>query len=247
MGSLILALRFLTIVPVPGREAAGPGALGRAGWWFPPVGLGLGLALAVADRLLAWLLPVSLAAVLVIALWKVLTGGLHLDGLADCLDGLGGRDPEERRAIMRDSRIGVFGAAGLALCLGLGAVALAESPAMWRSRVLVLAPALGRLAPLLAAAVLPPAPAGTGSAFVRHAPRAAAALHVALGAALGWVLLGVPGLGLLAAALAAGLGWSAWLARRLGGVSGDVLGGAVEVAELAALLAAASLGHLGGL
>src|SRR5262245_56761816 len=117
MGSLILAVRFLTIVPIPGREARGPGALGRAARWFPSVGLVLGGALAALDRGLALAFPTSLSAVLVVAAWKASTGGIHLDGLADSLDGLGGHDTEQRLAIMRDSRIGVFGAAGLILSL----------------------------------------------------------------------------------------------------------------------------------
>src|SRR5215475_12365004 len=113
MASLILAVRFLTILPLPGHEARGPGALARAAWWFPVVGLGLGALLAVADRALAAVLPPLLSAVVVLALWKAVTGGLHLDGLADCLDALAGATRERRRAILRDSRIGVFGTLGL--------------------------------------------------------------------------------------------------------------------------------------
>ncbi|MDP2703599.1 MAG: adenosylcobinamide-GDP ribazoletransferase, partial [Candidatus Rokubacteria bacterium] len=106
MSHLILAARFLTIVPVPGREATGAGALGRAAWWFPAVGLALGACLVAADHLLAFLFPPLLGSILLIALWKVLTGGIHLDGLADVLDGLAGRNAGRRLAIMRDSRIG---------------------------------------------------------------------------------------------------------------------------------------------
>ena len=70
--------------------------------------------LAAADWTLARVFPSLVAAVLVVALWKVATGGIHLDGLADCLDALGGGSRERRLAIMRDHRIGVFAAAGLA-------------------------------------------------------------------------------------------------------------------------------------
>src|SRR5262249_58850734 len=76
VGSLILAVRFLTIVPIPGREATGPGALGRAAWWFPVVGLALGAVLAAVDRGLAPLVPPMLSAVLLPRGWKGLTRGL---------------------------------------------------------------------------------------------------------------------------------------------------------------------------
>ncbi|MGH7385630.1 MAG: adenosylcobinamide-GDP ribazoletransferase, partial [Candidatus Rokuibacteriota bacterium] len=147
MGSLILALRFLTIVPVPGREAEGPSALGRAAWWFPVVGLMLGGALAATGSFIEAVWPPLLGAALLATVWKVATGGIHLDGLADSLDGLAGRDAAWRLAVMRDSRIGVFGAAGLILLLLLTITALAGLPASVRLRVLVLAPVIGRVTP----------------------------------------------------------------------------------------------------
>ena len=98
VGHLILAVRFLTIVPVPGREAAGPAALGRAAWWFPAVGLALGACLVAADHLFAVVFPPRLGSILLVSLWKILTGGIHLDGLADVLDGLSGRDADRRLA-----------------------------------------------------------------------------------------------------------------------------------------------------
>ena len=100
MGSLILALRFLTILPVPGRESAGSAALGRAAWWFPVVGLLLGSGLAVAARAADVVFPPLVAAALLVTVWKVATGGIHLDGLADCLDGLAGRDPADRKSVV---------------------------------------------------------------------------------------------------------------------------------------------------
>ncbi len=245
MASLILAVRFLTIVPVPGREAAGPGGLGRAAWWFPVVGLGLGAALAAADRLLAQAFPPMLAAVLVLVAWKVATGGIHLDGLADSLDGLGGATRAQRLAIMRDSRIGVFGAAGLMLCVLTAVIALAELPAELRGMALMASPALGRIAPALAGSVAAAAPprGGLGADFLDGLSRWCGPVQlVAAGAALA-LALGVVGLVPVAAAAGATLLWAALMVRRLGGLTGDALGAAVEVAELAALLAFATLGH----
>lgn len=249
MGSLILAIRFLTIVPVPGREAASPSALGRAAWWFPVVGLLLGIALAIAGRAADALFPPLLAAALLLTGWKVATGGIHLDGVADCLDGLAGRDPERRLAIMRDSRIGVFGAAGLILLCLLTVAALAALAASLRLRVLVLAPVIGRVAPLLAGAWLAPATPGQGlgAAFAAGLSRGAGPAHVVAAGVLAAWLLGIGGVAVAAAAWSLALLAAAFVARRLGGLTGDVLGAVVEVAELGTLLGAAAAAHRGWL
>jgi len=243
---LILAVRFLTIVPVPGREATGAGALGRSAWWFPAVGLALGGCLVAADRLFALLFPPLLGSLMLIGFWKVLTGGIHLDGLADVLDGLAGRDAERRLAIMRDSRIGVFGAAGLVLCFLISAGALDALPAGRHPAMLLLAPAAGRIAPLLIGPLFPAASPGqgAGAAFLESLSPWAAPVSVAGLWILAAALLGPWGGLLLSLAFASVLLWAVFVASRLGGLTGDALGSSVEVAELATLVAAAALIHL---
>lgn len=241
MSGLLTAARYLTIVPFPGRNHAPMEALGPSAAWFPIVGIGLGTVLALADRLTSWVFPPLLAALLTVTVWKVVTGGLHLDGLADCLDGLVGRDPEHRLAIMRDSRIGSFGAMGLILFLMLEIVALAELPAAVRWRALLAAPVIARAAPALLARLFRPArPDGQGAAFHAGvgAPAVAVCLAVALVAAtlaLGWL-----GVAALAAGLPSAVALAAFVARRIGGVTGDVLGASVEISELAVLLTVAA-------
>jgi adenosylcobinamide-GDP ribazoletransferase len=246
VGYLILAVRFLTIVPVPGREATGAGALGRAAWWFPAVGAALGACLVAADHLLAFLFPPLLGSILLIALWKVLTGCIHLDGLADVLDGLAGRDIERRLAIMRDSRIGVFGAAGIVLCFLISAGALDALPAGRHPAMLLLAPAAGRLAPLLIGPMFPAASPGqgVGAAFLEGLSPWAAPVFVSGLWILSATLLGPWGGLLLSLALASVFLWAVFVASRLGGLTGDALGSSVEVGELAMLVAAAALIHL---
>jgi adenosylcobinamide-GDP ribazoletransferase len=246
VGYLILAVRFLTIVPVPGREERGPGALGRAAWYFPAVGLGLGACLVAADHLFAFVFPPLLGSVLLISLWKVLTGGIHLDGLADVLDGLAGLDAERRVAIMRDSQIGVFGAAGLVLCLLIATAALDALPAGRHSGVLLLAPAVGRLAPILIGPLLPAATPGqgAGASFLEGLSPWAAPVCVAGIWILATLLLGSWGGLVLSLALGSVLLWAVWLASRFGGITGDALGSSVELGELATLVAAAALMHL---
>jgi len=246
LAHLILAIRFLTVVPVPGREASGDGAFGRAAWWFPPVGLALGALLVGADRACSLALPPLLAGVLLLALWKVLTGGIHLDGLADALDGLAGTDADDRVAIMRDSRLGVFGAAGLVLHLLISAGAIDALSSPGRAAVLLIAPGIGRLAPLLIAPLFPAATPGqgAGASFQAGVSRWAAPAYLAcLWALAGW-LLGPWSALLLSLSLGAVLLWAVFFTSRLGGLTGDVLGSSVEIAELATLVAAAALMHL---
>lgn len=244
---MILAVRFLTIVPVPGRDGAGPSALGRAAWWFPIVGLGLGAALAGAARVVDVWTPPLVGAALLVTGWKVATGGIHLDGLADSLDGLAGSDAGRRLAIMRDSRIGVFGAAGLVLVLILFVVALAELAAPMRSRLLLLAPVVGRVTPLLVGAWLRPATPGQGlgAAFAAGLSPWAGLVHGVAGLALATWLLGPSGAAIAAVAWSLTLLWAGFAGRRFGGVTGDVLGAVVELGELAVLLLGTIVAHRG--
>jgi adenosylcobinamide-GDP ribazoletransferase len=246
MTYLVLAVRFLTIVPVPGREASAPGALGRAAWWFPVVGLALGACLVAADRLLSSVFPSLLEAILVVAVWKILTGGLHLDGLADAIDGIAGRDAERRIAIMRDSRLGAFGAIAIGLCLLISVGALDAVPAPRRPAVLLLAPAIGRLAPVLIGPLFPAATPGQGSGadFLEGLSPWATPVQVCGLWILAAALLGSWSGLLLSLALAPVLLWAVFLASRVGGLTGDALGASVEIGEMTTLTAAVALLHL---
>lgn len=247
LSSLILAVRFLTIVPVPGRESEGRDALGRAAAWFPLIGLGLGALLVAADRILALAFPPLLSALLVLSIWKVVTGGIHLDGLSDCLDGFGGRDREHRLSIMRDSRIGAFGAIGLILYFLIALTSLAELHDAIRWRLLLVAPMVGRLAPLVIGLGFRAATPSQGMAgrFLETMPMWAGPVYAVGVLVLAMSLLGVWGPIVVTAALAAVFLWSSYLAWRLGGLTGDALGSSVELAELGVLLAGAALAHLG--
>jgi adenosylcobinamide-GDP ribazoletransferase len=235
--SLGLAFRYLTIAPIPAGAHVEPTTLGRAAAWFPLIGLALGLVVAGAERVISALFPALLDALLTVTLWKLLTGGLHLDGLADCLDGLVGRDAAERLRIMRDSRIGAFGAIGLILFLLLEVAAVSELSSETRWHALIAAPALARAIPPLVAWIFPSAtPLGQGAMFRSGLTRARVLVALALGAAIAFAALGVTGLVVVVLAVAVGLvlGW--FFTRQLGGVTGDVLGATIEVAELIALL-----------
>ena len=235
MSGLLVAARYLTIVPVPGRPQGGD--LGRAAPWFPAIGLGIGAALVVIDWVTAKVFPPLLSALLVVTAWKLLTGGLHLDGLADCLDGLVGRDVDQRLAIMRDSRIGAFGAIGLILFLFLEFVSVSELPAALRWRALLVTPAIARAMPAVLGGLFRAARRdGHGASFQAGLRPIVASLALGVAAVVAAIALGGLGVVVVTVAAITALAVALFLSRRLGGITGDVLGSAIELAELAALL-----------
>jgi adenosylcobinamide-GDP ribazoletransferase len=241
--SFVIAWHFLTAVPFI-RQSRVPDAAewARSMAWFPVVGLALGSILAGVAVALSPAFPRHVVDALLVVLLVVLTRGLHQDGLADTLDGwLGGRSPEQRLMIMRDSRIGAFGATGLILTLGLRYVGLTALPDVARLSILICLPAIGRWAMVVGAIHVPYARAegGLGQSFVQHLTRRdvlmatlllAAPLMFAVGTIRGLVLMMV----------VAGIARTVVVvARRLcGGITGDMLGLINECAELGFVLLA---------
>ncbi|HMH53177.1 MAG TPA: adenosylcobinamide-GDP ribazoletransferase [Candidatus Acidoferrum sp.] len=237
MTSLTLALRYLTIAPIPAGAHVEPTALGRAAAWFPLIGLALGLVVAAGERVFSLIFPSLLDSLLAVTLWKLLTGGLHLDGLADCLDGFVGHDAGDRLRIMRDSRIGAFGAVGLILFLLLEVAAVSELASATRWRAFAAVPAVARAMPPLVAWMFPAAtPLGQGAMFRSGLTRTRVVAAVALGGLVAVVALGLAGLLAFVLAAAASVGLARFYTRLLGGVTGDVLGAVIETAELIVLL-----------
>jgi adenosylcobinamide-GDP ribazoletransferase len=243
---LLCAVQFLTRVPTPALIDFQPEWITRSARYFPLVGQGVGgvsaLVLLAADRL--WSGPV--AAVLALAAGLLITGAFHEDGLADTFDGLGGgQTPERRLEIMRDSRIGTYGACALMLALAIKGAVLATTPA-WTSALLLLAAhGLGRAAAVMTMRLTPYAAVNNEAGKWKPVPQGVRTREVLAALAFAaWPLALLPwdvGLaGLLAGGvLAAGL---ALTARRLiGGHTGDVLGGVEQVFEVGFLLGAAAL------
>ncbi len=233
-----LALTFLTVLPWPRPVLAGPGELARSLIWFPWVGLLLGGLYAAAGRLALTLWPPAGAAALLVTLTVLLTRGLHLDGLADTLDGLGGgRDPKSRLAVMKDSRLGAFGALGLVLALLLKGVFLTLLLEAGRLSALLLFPAVSRGGMVLLAWLSPYArpEGGLGRAMTEGVSGqiTLVALIPVLIACL--LLQGMRGIVLVAAAGLLILTLSRLFTRLLGGITGDVLGAANELLEVLAL------------
>jgi adenosylcobinamide-GDP ribazoletransferase len=243
-GGLRLAASFLTRLPVGEGVACDPDRLARSLSLFPAVGLLLGLLLALTDVALRAVFPVPVVAGLLLLLLVAVTGGLHLDGLADTVDGLaGGRDREGALRIMKDSRVGALGAAALVLDLLLHWLCLWSLPAAVRAAGLVLMPAAGRWAQVALACTCRYARpgGGTGAAFVELAGRRELVLaSLTLGAAA-VALWGWRGAALLPPLAVALLLLRRLFLRRLGGVTGDLLGAATEVGQIVVLMALLAL------
>jgi adenosylcobinamide-GDP ribazoletransferase len=233
----LVALQFLTVAPPFLRRIFEADELGRSVGYYPLVGLVVGGLLWGADELLLRILPPLVAAALVLALWVLLTGALHTDGFIDTCDGLlGGFDPEQRLAIMKDEHVGAYAIIGGALLLITKYAALG-SLAAGNPRWLVLVPALGRWAIALAMVAFPYARAtGLGRDLKDHAGWKQALLATLIALAAAWLLGGSRGIA--AAALAAGVSGlaAAFTLRRIPGLTGDIYGAINELAEIAALL-----------
>lgn len=240
MRPLVAAFAFLTRLPVwkgPLEERD----LARSVAFFPVVGLVVGLVMTGAAFALGALLPAFVLAALVVAAAAALTGGLHLDGLADLFDAVGGGRGDRARTleILRDSRVGAHGAAALVLALLAKVGAIAHLLGRQDLLPVLVAPAVARWAVTPLIILFPYARAeGLGRPFNGGAGRKevalASAILMVLIASLGLRFV-LPALGALAVAFAIGI----WMHRRLGGLTGDVYGAAIELAEVAALAFAA--------
>ncbi|WP_263146501.1 adenosylcobinamide-GDP ribazoletransferase [Pseudomonas sp. RIT-PI-AD] len=239
-----IALQFLTRLPVRLPGLPEPAQVGRSLLWYPLVGLLLGLCLLGGEALLA-AQPAPLQAALLLTFWVAITGGLHLDGLADTADawvgGLG--DRERTLAIMKDPRSGPIAVVVLVLLLLLKFAALVTLLEAGRGACVSLAPWLARMAlPLLFLCTPYVRAGGLGQALAEHRPRRALPGVLAFHGLAMLLTFGAEAL----LALAVGGALFLWLRRallhRLGGTTGDTAGALVEVAECGVLLALACLG-----
>lgn len=237
MHSFLIALQFLTRVPVGLSFTADDRQLGYSVLYYPLIGLLIGGLLTILATLLVSS-PAMVVAAIILATWVLVTGGLHLDGLADCADAWVGGFGDQQRSlrIMKDPASGPIAVTLLVLVLLLKWTALAALIEQNRLVPLLMAPLLGRSAILLLMLSTPyVSPQGLAQKLLKHLPETAARwvaglAIVATATGLGWLPLLFAGLLLI---------WLRHIAiSRLGGVTGDVYGAAVELVEAAALLGA---------
>jgi adenosylcobinamide-GDP ribazoletransferase len=233
------AVAFLTRLPMPHPDGAMPQNFVRAHRMFPVVGALIGAAVGFFCLALRWCeVPDLAAAALALGACAILTGALHEDGLADVADGFGGgRDKEAKLEIMRDSRLGTYGALILLVSFAAKLSALASLADGHVVYALIAAHALGRgMLPLMSVNL----PYARSDGLARNAGQPDTAVAItALIIALLIALFALSWANAFWSALVAGVSaiGMAWLAtRQIGGQTGDVLGGAEQVAETAILL-----------
>lgn len=236
---LWIAFGLLTRLPVHTGDARDDDA-GRAVAFFPVVGGVIGMILAALAAMTVNRASASIVAVGLVACLAALTGGLHLDGVADVFDGLGGAHGGRERmlAIMRDSRIGAHGAVALILVLLAKTIALSAVVQRHDALTIVAFPAVARWAAVPLLVFFPSArEEGLGKTFNARASSREVALATAFVVALG-ICCGTEFIAPTLSALSVALAFGAWIQRRLGGLTGDVYGGAIELAEVTFLIAA---------
>ena len=227
------AIRFLTIVPVRGGDAPP----GKAAAFFPLVGALLGAAGAGVYFLTAVAFPPSIAALATVAFWIAISGVLHEDGLADVADAVrAGRTRERVLAILKDSRIGAFGAIAILLSVLARWQALEYLATTRVVETLIAAQAVPRAAMVAMAWCSRPAGSGLGFALASTLGTPVAVMAMAQGAAAALLCGWRPGLAMIAGSVLIVQASRAWFYRRLGGVNGDCLGFTEQLIEIFILL-----------
>ncbi len=227
----IHALQFLTRLPTPHVSNSEPADLARSAVWFPVVGAIIGLGLAAAVWAGGYASP-WIGALFGVLIWVWITGGLHLDGLADVADALGAahRSPNRFVEVAHDPHVGANGVIAIVLQLMAKLVLLAQIPQSQALLALILVPVWARWGPLAWSLMLPPLSQGLGERFSQEITRArVAAYGVALTLISAWL---AP---ILIGALVIVVIIAAYWKYRLGGLTGDCLGASIEIMETALL------------
>ncbi|MFO0795639.1 MAG: adenosylcobinamide-GDP ribazoletransferase [Candidatus Brocadiaceae bacterium] len=263
MNNFLWALKFLTIIPFDRGDKIKPEKSGLLVIWFPVVGLCMGICLLFAYLPLYFIFPRLVAHGLILVAYIAITGAMHLDGLADTCDGIwGGWNKERRLEIMKDSRIGSFGAIGLTCLIGLKYLCLYSvgklpslnistfsictpgvscflSPGFVNTcSALLVMPVMGRWAQVCAAGLSTYARSlsGTGSFILESATLKHVLYATPLPLCLLWFFYSLRGFGMFAIIVMFTLIVIWYIKKKIGGMTGDTLGFTNEVAELVFLL-----------
>ena len=236
-----IAVGFLTRLPV-GASVLTAARLSRAAAWFPAVGLLVGGVMGGTHALANLVLSPTVATILALLAAVLVTGGFHEDGLADAADALGAHTTRERKLeILRDPRVGTYGALALVFAIALPLAVLAPLSDERFVRAALVGHVLGRWSTLPQSFALPPArPDGSGALVRvgRGSLVAGSCVAVATALVAGGLVAGAVALGVAVAVTAAG----AWVVvRGFGGVSGDTFGAVNKLVELAAYAALAAV------
>ena len=234
----LLAIQFLTRLPLPAVRITGPQAMARSMSYFSLTGLLIGGGMAGVYILVSMWLSATAASLSAVVFLIWLTGNLHTDGLMDTADGLlSGKDRPGMLGVMKDSRVGAHGATAGILAILARVILLAELPTTLILPALILIPALGRWSQVFGAARYPYAGITAGTASFTDmvgAQELAVASATAILASV--ILIGWPGLFIFAGVAAIAMLFNRHVSNQLGGVTGDTLGAANEITEIFSML-----------
>jgi adenosylcobinamide-GDP ribazoletransferase len=239
MKSFFRALSFLTILPVGQNRPSEEKELARSMAFFPLAGLVIGLILTAGYYLFSLFLPTPITLWSEVGLLAFLTRGLHLDGFADTLDGLASGTSRERiLEVMKDSRIGAFGVIGLILLIGGKYLALDQLSNACIPYSLILMTVIGRNSMVLVCYRSPYArpEGGLAKPFVENLKLREMIISLTSTCVIAFILRGWKGLLLFVAICLFSLGYRFFFMKKLGGITGDVLGAVNELSELICLL-----------
>lgn len=234
-----VALQLLTILRLPSKIEIKAKTVAESMAWFPLVGLLIGFILGGIWYIMSFVFPPLLVSLLVVMTVAIITRGLHLDGLSDTLDGLGGGYTKERRLeIMKDSHIGAFGVTGIIFAILLKMMAIFELSETSRLLVLIIFPMMSRFSMVLVAWKCPYArkEGGLGKDYVESVNSSAVILAATTTLVVSLLLVSYWGLILFLSVIFISLILAWFFLRALGGVTGDVLGAVNELTEISVLV-----------
>ncbi|MDD3472397.1 MAG: adenosylcobinamide-GDP ribazoletransferase [Syntrophaceae bacterium] len=232
--SFLIALNFLTVFNFGKGSFSSLKDVGRSSWAFPLVGIFIGVILVVAQVIANYFVPLGVAALLTVGVWIFVTGGLHLDGWSDCWDAFGASVSKDRRLeILKDSRLGSFGAMSLFILLGLKVSCLSSGLVSYLE--LILAAALGRSVLVICFRHCEHTSPGMAHSFITGIDsRAYGFMWFALLPVV--IICGIDGIISTFAAIAATFLFKRIAESKLGLINGDVLGASCELTETIVLI-----------
>lgn len=239
MRRFILALQFLTIIPLTKQRTFTEEDLGKSMLYFPLVGCAIGGVLVATRILLSSILPAGVVDALVVTVLVVITGSMHLDALADTTDGVAsGKDREGKLRVMKDTSVGAMGVVSICLVIVLKYVMILALPPSLKNKALLLMPVMGRWAQVMLAysAEYAGLSRGLGFPFTEQVTVLILIIASSFTAVIASALFMVKGMFVAAGVVVFMLFYSSFFKRTCGGVTGDILGAATEITEVVVLL-----------
>jgi len=244
MNPLLAAIQFLTVIPFPKSFVAGEKELEKCAPFFPIVGLLIGLIVAAVDHLIGFILPPFPASVITVIAMTGISGGLHMDGLADTADGFFSSRPRDKvLEIMRDSRTGVMGVIAVVFVIALKVSLLMSLPLPFRFGIVMLMPLAGRCSLVVMMAVLPyvRSEGGLATAFGKGKSWLSVLWSAVFLVVTGWIAAQWIGTAVCLSSILIAALFSVYCFRKIGGYTGDTLGAICEITEIIPALTAVAM------